>query len=101
MKCLSIISIILIFCTNCFAQQSFQLFSPDSSLRLEINASDKLSYSLFTGSTLLESSPSVDLLLANDQQLSGNIAVTKHRYSKTNETITVPVPYRRKKIANY
>lgn len=101
MKCLSIISVILIFCTNCFAQQSFQLFSPDSSLRLEINAAEKLSYTLFTGSTLLESSPSVDLLLTNDQQLSGNITVTKHRYSQTNEMISVPVPYRRKKIANH
>jgi alpha-glucosidase len=86
--------------SNSFAQHSFLLFSPDSSLHLEIKTADKLSYSLYAGSLMLESSSSIDLQLINGPQLSGNIIVNKHRVSKTNETITVPIPYRRKKIAN-
>lgn len=100
MKYLLNTCILLVFCTKCFAQQWFKLFSPDSSLRLEINIADKLSYSLYAGQILLESSSSVDLLMADKQQLSRNIVVTKHKYSKINETIIVPVPYRRKKIVN-
>ena len=100
MKYLLSTGIILVFCTSSFAQQLFKLFSPDSSLRLEVNTADKLSYSLYAGTTVLVSSSSVDLLLGDDQQLSGNIIVAKHKYSKTNETVIVPIPYRRNKIDN-
>jgi alpha-glucosidase len=93
--------IITVFCIKSLAQQSFVFFSPDSSLHLEIKAGEKLSYTLYAGSLQLESSSSIDLELINGLKLSGNIIVSKHNFTKVNETIAVPVPYRRKKIINH
>lgn len=81
-------------------QRAFQLFSPDSSIKLEVNIGEKLSYKLYASSNLLASSPSIDIQLSNGKKLSDKIIVSKHQYSNINETITVPVPYRRKAINN-
>jgi len=82
------------------AQQSYDLYSPDSSLRLEIKTKDKLSWTLFAGKQLLTQSSSVDLQLANQKMLSGKLAVSSHKYSKINQLVTVPVSYRKKIIAD-
>lgn len=82
------------------AQQSYDLYSPDSSLRLEIKTKDKLSWTLFAGKQLLTQSSSVDLQLANQKMLSGKLAVASHKYSKINQLVTVPVSYRKKIIAD-
>jgi len=82
------------------AQQSYDLYSPDSSLRLEIKTKDKLSWTLFAGKQLLTQSSSVDLQLANQKMLSGKLAVASHKYRKINQPVTVPVPYRKKIIAD-
>jgi alpha-glucosidase len=91
---------ILAICSKDHFGQSFQLFSPDSSVRLEINAKEKLSYKLFASSGLLFSSPSIDIKLIDGKKLSDKIVVSKHQYSKVNEAIIVPIPYRRKKIVD-
>ncbi|HET6993751.1 MAG TPA: glycoside hydrolase family 97 N-terminal domain-containing protein, partial [Chitinophagaceae bacterium] len=83
-----------------FTQKSFQLFSPDSSIRLEIKTGEKLSYQLFASSDLLMSSSTADLQLDNGKKFSDKIVVTKSLYGRVNEIIDVPVPYRRKKVAN-
>lgn len=94
--------LLYIFCLpatlTSFAQQSFEFYSPDSTLRLQIRTKDKLSWTLYAGKELLTQSSSVDLQLANQKSLSGKLVVASHKYSKINETITVPVPYRRKTI---
>lgn len=82
------------------AQPIFQLFSPDSSLRLEIRSAENISYSLYAGPVLLVHSPSVDLHLANGKKLSDQAVVADHKYSSKNEEISVPVPYRTKKISS-
>ncbi|MFI5130932.1 MAG: glycoside hydrolase family 97 N-terminal domain-containing protein, partial [Chitinophagales bacterium] len=96
-----IVLLILAGCAlNNFAQQSFQLFSPDSSIRLEISINESLSYKLFASSDLLVTSPSIDLQLAGGKKLSHKIQVARHQYGRMNEIITVPIPYRRKKVIN-
>ena len=80
------------------AQRSYDLYSPDSSLHLEIGTKEKLSWILYAGNELLTQSSSVDLQLADQKKLSGKLAVASHKYSKSIETITVPVPYRKKAI---
>jgi alpha-glucosidase len=80
------------------AQRPYEFYSPDSTLRLQIRTKDKLSWTLYAGKELLTQSSSVDLQLANRKSISGKLAVASHKYSKINETITVPVPYRRKTI---
>ena len=96
-----IVLLILAGCAlNNFAQQSFQLFSPDSSIRLEISINESLSYKLFASSDLLVTSPSIDLQLAGGKKLSHKIQVARHQYGRMNEIIAVPIPYRRKKVIN-
>ena len=85
---------------NVIAQKSYSLYSPDSSIRLEIRTKEKLSWHLYSGKELLIQSPDVDLQLKDQKKLSDKLIVTSHRYTKTNETIIVPVPYRRKAISD-
>ena len=93
---LSILSLLMSF--NVFAQQSYSLYSPDSSIRLEIKTKGKLSWHLYSDNELLMQSPDIEVQLKNQKKLSDKIAVSSHRYTKTNETIIVPIPYRRKTI---
>jgi len=83
-----------------FAQKSFQLFSPDSSIRLQIETGGVLSYLLFDSPDLLMSCTTVDMQLDNQKKFSDKIVVSKSLHGRVNEVIDVPVPYRRKKIAN-
>jgi alpha-glucosidase len=94
MKQLLVIVFNLLFSVSLFSQRSFLLYSPDSSLKLEVKVADKLSYSLFAGSSLLVNSPWVDLHLLSGKKLSTALAVSKHQYSGVYETVTVPVAYR-------
>ncbi|HET6722316.1 MAG TPA: glycoside hydrolase family 97 catalytic domain-containing protein, partial [Chitinophagaceae bacterium] len=96
----SLLLIGLLLSLNTIAQRSYDLYSPDSSLRLEIKTKDKLSWHLYADKELLAQSSSVDLQLNNQKKLSDKISISSHKYSKTNETITVPVPYRKKTIAD-
>ena len=85
---------------NSIAQQSYLLYSPDSSIRLEIKTKEKLSWLLYSGKEFLAQSSDVDLQLKDQKKLSDKMAVSSHRYTRSNETIIVPVPYRRKMIAD-
>jgi alpha-glucosidase len=80
------------------AQRSYDLYSPDSTLRLEIKTRDKLSWALYSRKVLLTQSSSLDLQLANQKKLSDKLRVSSYKYSIANERITVPVPYRKKLI---
>ena len=80
------------------AQRTYDLYSPDSSLRLQVKTKDKVSWQLYAGKELLTQSSSIDLQLNLQQKLSDKLAVASHRYAKTNEIVTVPVPYRKKTI---
>ena len=88
----------LLVTLNGFAQQSYTLYSPDSSLRIEINTKDKLSWKLYTGKELLTHTSSVDLELKGQKKLSDKLVVSSAKPSSANETVVVPVPYRRKMI---
>jgi len=83
---------------NITGQQPYSLYSPDSSIRLEIKTKEKLSWLLYSGKELLIQSTDVDLQLKGKKKLSDKLVVSSHRYTKTNETIIVPIPYRRKTI---
>lgn len=93
----------LVIFHNCqsFAQTSFVLFSPDSAIKIEINTTKGLNYSVYAGNKVLQASSSIDLEIKNAQRLSQNLAVTKSIYGNTRETLKVPVAYRRKSILNH
>jgi alpha-glucosidase len=100
MKRLFPIFLFIVYTLEAGAQRSFQLYSPDSSLRLEIKIDSQLSYHLFTGNQLLVSSPSVDLALAGGRNLSGKIVVVRTQYNHQQEIIRPPVPYRKAELHN-
>ncbi len=95
---LSVLSLLLVL--NAIAQQSYSLYSPDSSIRLEIKTKEKLSWHLYSGKEFLAQSTNVDLQLKDQKKLSDKLVVSSHRYTRSNETIIVPIPYRRKMIAD-
>ncbi|MBI1782694.1 MAG: glycoside hydrolase family 97 protein [Sphingobacteriales bacterium] len=84
-----------------FGQRTFHLYSPDSSLHVAINTTGQLTYELYAGSTLLVHSSTIDLKLSNSSQLNNSLRKVKSNYSKINETINVPIPYRRKTVINH
>ena len=98
MRCYLIYAFGSLLSFNTIAQQSYLLYSPDSSIRLEVGAKEKLSWHLFGDNDQLMQSTNVDLQLKNQKKLSDRLLVSSHRYTKTNETIAVPIPYRRKNI---
>ncbi|MBL7724490.1 MAG: glycoside hydrolase family 97 protein [Chitinophagaceae bacterium] len=105
MKQLLIIVLNLLFSVNLFSQRSFLLYSPDSSLRLEIQLEKKISWSLYGDDKLLVSSPSIDLwtdvktgFFKGIRKISDELELSDLSVSSKNEKITVPVPYRRKTI---
>jgi alpha-glucosidase len=97
-------TVLLALMLACFLQASpqrtFTLHSPDSSVRLLVNAGNKLSYSLSSGTASLLTSPSVDLQVNNGKKLSDKIFITKHEYKNVRENVLMVVPYRRKTIPN-
>lgn len=100
MKCLLAVCFGLMIFSSSISQESFILYSPDSSLQLEVRAKEKLTYVLYAGKNILQTNNGIDLELLNGPKLSNNLSVKKHKYSNTSEIVAVPVPYRRKNIDN-
>src|SRR5215203_4357150 len=100
MRCYLLYVLSLPLSFNAIAQQTYSLYSPDSSIRLEIKTKEKLSWHLYSGKELLIQSTDADLQLKDQKKLSDKLVVSSHWYTKTNETIIVPIPYRRKTIAD-
>lgn len=100
MKCLLTVCFGLMIFSSSISQESFILYSPDSTLQLEVRAKEKLTYVLYAGKNILQTNNGIDLELLNGPKLSNNLSVKKHKYSNTSEIVAVPVPYRRKNIDN-
>ncbi|MBA2501198.1 MAG: glycoside hydrolase family 97 protein [Chitinophagaceae bacterium] len=100
MKCLLAVCFGLMIFSSSISQESFILYSPDSSLQLEVRAKEKLTYVLYAGKNILQTNNGIDLELLNGPKLSNNLSVKKRKYSNTSEIVAVPVPYRRKNIDN-
>ncbi len=100
MKCLLAVCFGLMIFSSSISQESFILYSPDSTLQLEVRAKEKLTYVLYAGKNILQTNNGIDLELLNGPKLSNNLSVKKRKYSNTSEIVAVPVPYRRKNIDN-
>lgn len=98
MKQLLVIVLNLLFSVNLFSQRSFLLYSPDSSLHLRVNIQDKLSWALYAGDQLLTQSASVDIEIGGQGNMSDKLMISDSRISSLKETLSVPVPYRKKTI---
>ena len=97
-KNIAILFIFLGCLENSLAQNTFRIFSPDSSLQLEIKIQEQVSYTLFAGNQRLLHGPYIDLQVEGSKLLSGRPLVSTHRLLHKQELITVPVSYRNKEI---
>ncbi|HLO81044.1 MAG TPA: glycoside hydrolase family 97 protein [Chitinophagaceae bacterium] len=93
-----ILPLLLLASGYAVAQKTYQLFSPDSSLRLEIDTDKKLSYQLYAGNTLLIKSSAIDLQLQQGKKMSDDLRVKTHRTKNIQDSIWPPLAYRKKMI---
>ena len=101
MRLLVILFLNSILYLNGFSQENYVLYSPDSTLKIKISTDKVLNYSLFANEKLLTSSPSIDININDEQNLSDKLAVKKSSYKKIREAVEVAVPYRQNKINNH
>ena len=95
MKCLFAVCFGLMICSVSYSQESFILYSPDSTLKLSVNTKDKLTYVLYADGNVLQTNNGIDLELSGNRKLSDKLSVKKHKFSHITETVPDPVPYRR------
>ncbi len=93
-----ILPLLLLTSWHALAQKTYWLFSPDSSLRLQINGDKKLSYQLYAGDIMLMQSSAIDLQLQNGKKMSDDLSVRKHYIRKIQDTIWPPLAYRKKMV---
>lgn len=101
MKHLLITCSLILLTAAGFAQRPLLLYSPDSSLRLEIQTTNRIAYTLYAGQQELMHSPAIDLQLGDRRKLSDALSVTKKKYTAVNETVSVPLAYRSRKIPDH
>lgn len=101
MKCLFAVCFGLMICSVSYSQESFILYSPDSTLKLSVNTKDKLTYVLYADGNVLQTNNGIDLELSGNLKLSDKLSVKKHKFSHITETVPVPEPYRRKVLNNH
>ncbi|HEX5669117.1 MAG TPA: glycoside hydrolase family 97 N-terminal domain-containing protein, partial [Chitinophagaceae bacterium] len=90
--------ILVLVTLSAMSQKTYQLFSPDSSLRLSVKADHMLSYELYAGNIMLIRSSAIDLHLQNGKKLSDDLRVKSHLTKSTQDTIWPPLAYRRKMV---
>jgi alpha-glucosidase len=81
-----------------FANQRLQILSPDKTIRIEITAANKLSYSVFVDDKKIFDSCFVDMQLPNSITLSNNLKIKSTKTISINEMIVAQVPVSKKNI---
>ncbi|MBL7742765.1 MAG: glycoside hydrolase family 97 protein [Chitinophagaceae bacterium] len=96
--CLSIITFILFLYTK--AADKKEVSSPDKKIKVTIEATDKLYYSISYNDTAILLPSVINLSLLNNLNLSGKISLKKATTRYNNSVIVSPVPEKRKNIPN-
>ncbi len=83
---------------NVQAQTKFQLASPDKTIRIEIEAKNRLSYSVYVDDKKILDDGLIDMKLTNGHKLSGDLKISGTKTRMVNETILAQIPYSRRNI---
>jgi alpha-glucosidase len=86
--------------TNLFAADSLLVSSPDKKITVTVYYKEKISYTVKYNSELILLPSSIDLMVEGYKNLSDNIKVKSKKLETVDETITSPVPEKRKFIPN-
>jgi len=102
-KLVSMKKTLLLFFITCaiiktFAQQPLQLASPDKTIRIEIQTSNQLSYSVFVDDKKIINESSIDMQLTNGDALSIDLKIKSTKTKSINEIIVAQIPVSRKNI---
>jgi len=98
MKGLLLLSIAMFAGQITNGQPKFQLLSPDKTIRVEINGTEGLKYSVFVDDKTILNESLIDLELTNGRRLSDNLKIKKKEARMVHETIVAQVPVSRKFI---
>lgn len=98
MKKLILLFIVSWVTLETFAQQQFQLASPDKTIQLSVQTNDQLTYSVFVDDKRIIDSSLIDMLLVNGIALSNNLKIKSTRTRSANEMIVAQVPVSKKYI---
>ena len=79
-------------------QPKLQLLSPDKTIRVEIKASGRLSYSIFVDNKKILEESEIDMNLENGRSLSGDLKIIRKNSRSVHETIVAQVAVSRKYI---
>ena len=93
--------IILFVVIKGFCQQPLQLLSPDKTIKVSIQTTSQLTYSIFIDDKQIMDASPIDMQLTNNIYLSGNLQIKSTKTKAVNETIVAQIPVSRKSIPNY
>ncbi len=88
-----------IFSVNSFCQ-SFKLLSPDKTIKVFIQTTSQLTYSIFTDDVQIIDASPIDMQLSNNISLSKALNIKSTKTKSISETIVAQIPVSRKSIPN-
>lgn len=98
MKKILLLLIISLIAFRTFAIQSLQLLSPDKTIKVSIQTTNHLSYSVFVDDKKIINTSFIDMLLADGRLLSSNLKIKSTKTRSVNEMIVAQIPVSRKNI---
>ncbi|HEX5151027.1 MAG TPA: glycoside hydrolase family 97 protein [Parafilimonas sp.] len=98
MKKFILLFIIAIAANKTVAQQQFQLLSPDKTIKVIIQSTNQLTYSIFVDDKKIINESSIDMQLTNGNALSKDLKIKSTKTKSVSETIVAQIPVSRKNI---
>ena len=93
--------LILLYITiNSFSQKTFELLSPDKTIKINITTNNKLTYSISIDDKTIINESLIDMQLMNGISLSKNLDIKSTKTKSNNEIIIAQIPVSRKNIPN-
>ncbi len=98
MKYSGLFILIILASLNSLAADKKEIFSPDKKIKLTIEATDKLYYSVSYENKPLLLPSAINMILENGTSISGKISLNKSTIRQNNSVIISPVPEKRRNI---
>src|SRR5690606_39274042 len=100
MKCLLILWL-SVGINLCVAARTYEINSPGSRIRVVVDISNTVHYSVFFDGRLILEPSHINMIINDDLNLTGNLQVRKTSTRTVKEMIVSPVPEKRKFIPDY
>lgn len=98
MKKIFFLLAILCAAINSFAQQNFQLLSPDKTIKIFVQSNGQLNYSVFVDDKKVINESLIDMQLNNGVALSNRLKIKSTKTRSANDMIIAQIPVSKKNI---